>query len=356
MSIRTTLWDEKLLFPSADEIRPPEGIEYTTVHTAREDGAHFLLGAAVVKHNGVFRVCFSNSLKTENDDNTVLTEKVSSDGGRTWREQTIAGCGGGFGRSHGVYFRHGGRLYVFCPRARFDRIDRFPDLVTEGYLLNESNGTDCGGYDPLGTVLDGDFWPMCEPITLDSGRYLMAGLETDRGQAAVALSSGNPASWRMVVLPSPEGAKNWGETTVIKEKDRLLLLSRGGGKLNILTSESIDGGETWSPLTESNFPIAHSKLYAGVLSCGLKYLVFNMRNGIQNGESRDTLAIAVGRESFDRVYLIRRGFTHKPRWWFQNEWCYPYAYEDETSRTLHVVYALDKEDCEMASVPVSALE
>ena len=347
MADQKPLWNEKLRFPTADEALPLKGAEYYTVHTAREDGAHFLLGAAVVKHNGALRVCFSNSLKTENDDHTMLTEKVSSDGGKTWSERIIAGCSNGLGRSHGVYFRHGGQLFVFCPKARFDKIDRFPDLKTEGYILSEK-----GGYDPLGTVLDGDFWPMCEPITLDSGRFLMAGLETDYGQAAVALSDGDPSSWRMVVLPSPEGAKNWGETTVIKEKDRLLLLSRGGGKLNILTSESTDGGETWSPLTESNFPIAHSKLYAGVLSNGLKYLVFNMRNG----ESRDTLAVAVGRESFGRVYLIRRGFTKKPRWWFQNEWCYPYAYEDIENGSLYVAYALDKENCEAVKIPVSALE
>ncbi len=347
MADQKPLWNEKLRFPTADEALPLKGAEYYTVHTAREDGAHFLLGAAVVKHNGALRVCFSNSLKTENDDHTMLTEKVSSDGGKTWSERIIAGCSNGFGRSHGVYFRHGGQLFVFCPKARFDKIDRFPDLKTEGYILSEK-----GGYDPLGTVLDGDFWPMCEPVSLDKGRFLMAGLETDYGQAAVALSDGDPAKWRIVVIPSPDGPKNWGETTVIKEKGRLLLLSRGGGKLNILTSESTDGGETWSPLTESNFPIAHSKLYAGVLSNGLKYLVFNMRNG----ESRDTLAVAVGCESFDRVHLIRRGFTKKPRWWFQNEWCYPYAYEDIENGSLYVAYALDKENCEAVKIPVSALE
>ena len=68
---------------------------------------------------------------------------------------------------------------------------------------------------------------------------------------------------------------------------------------------------------------------------------------------RDTLAIAVGDTLFERIYLIRHGFSEKPRFFGGNEWCYPYAYEADGK--LYVVYAKNKEDCEMAIIPIESL-
>ena len=123
-------------------------------------------------------------------------------------------------------------------------------------------------------------------------------------------------------------------------------------------SVSEDGGKTWTGLCESNFPASYSKLYASVLSNGLSYLVFNMRD--RGGTSltathRNTLAIAVGRDSFEKVYLLRDGFDAPPIFWRYNEWCYPYAYEDVENGTLFVAYAKNKEHCEVAALPIKNL-
>ena len=80
-------------------------------------------------------------------------------------------------------------------------------------------------------------------------------------------------------------------------------------------------------------------------------MVFNVRGrGL-----RDTLAIGVGKDKLERVYVIRDGFDAPPKYWKTNEWCYPYAYEDRDEKKLYVVYAMDKADCEMAVIPTDSL-
>ena len=345
------LWKEVITFPAFEEFSALRGVEYRMAHCLDEKGYHFLLGAAVVKHKNALRVSFAQSLKTENDDHTRLMEKVSYDDGASWTENVIAETEDGFGRSHGVYFPYGEELYVFCPRARYDRIDRYPELKTEVYRLEAD-----GRYRLLGTALEGDFWPMCQPMALENGTFLMAGLKTESGTAAVALCEGKDITkWQMTELPNPENFRYWGETTVLKKEDRLIALVRNSGRIrNVLTSESRDHGKTWTGLAQSNFPASHSKLYAGTLKNGLDYLVFNVRD---RGEKigRDTLAVAVGNGAFERVYLIRDGFDAPPVFWQHNEWSYPYAFEDAEKGLLYIAYAKNKEHCEVAVIPTESL-
>lgn len=342
------LWNKDIVFPNKDELKPIDGIEIINVHTAKDDGYHFLLGAAVTKHKGVLRVSYANSLVTENDDHTVLNEKYSFDDGLTWMENTIATCKNGYGRSHGVYMNHAGKLYVFCPRAQFKDIASYPHLKTEQYVLNED-----GSYERTKTVLNDHFWPMCEPIITDNGNIVMAGLKSDDGQSAVAICNGEISKWKMKTIPNPNKLKNWGETTVFNNNGKLIALVRGGGKENLLISQSIDYGENWSSLEKTNFPIAHSKIYALKLSNGANCLIFNFR---EDGESRSTLALTVGKEYFEKIFVIRQGFNSKPKYWNANEWCYPYAYEDTDNGILYVTYAGDKENCELAKIPIKSLD
>ncbi|MBO5646360.1 MAG: exo-alpha-sialidase [Clostridia bacterium] len=341
-----TLWDPEKHFPAPDKIPLLSGTEYRRVHTAVEGEYQFLLGAAVIRHEGILRACWGNSFRGENDDNTILFEKCSADGGMTWDEgRRISRTDAGFGRSHGVYAALGGELYAFCPRARYERIDAYPELVCEGYRLHPE-----GNWEFLGTVLPDRFWPMCEPIRLENGNLLMAGLETDRAEAAVALCREDDVTrWEMKRFENPEGFRYWGETTVLRRSDRLTAIIRGGNR--ILCSESTDEGESWSSLEQSNFPISASKMYAGTLQNGLNYLIFNAETAVY----REALCIAIGDSYFRRVFLLRRGFDAPPRFWGQNEWCYPYAWEDREAGLLYVIYAKNKEDCELAILPTTQL-
>ena len=341
------LWNGAV-FPKFEEMSPIKNIEYANAHTAIEGEYQFLLGAAIIKHKSVLYASWGNSLRNENDDNTILAGARSYDGGKTWVEyERISKKDKGFGRSHGVFFEHSGRLYAFCPKAKYDKIDAYPDLKTEGYLLNDNGVWEC-----LGIVIDNDFWPMCEPIYLDNGNILMAGLKSD-GQAAVAICAPNDLTkWEMKTIPNPNGIEYWGETTVLKYPDRLLAIIRKGKDLYALVSESYDNGVTWSGIEESNFKITSSKMYAGNLSNGKSYLVFSSKvKGY-----RDTMCIAIGKEGFDKSFIIRHGFDKPPRFWKRNEWSYPYAYEDKETQKLYVAYAKNKEDCEVAIIPIESLE
>lgn len=343
-----SLWSEQKKFPECEEMLKIKDIEYVNVHTAIKDEYQFLLGAAIIKYKDKLYSSWGNSFRGENDDNTIIAQKCSLDGGKTWNDyRKISKTDKGFGRSHGVYFEYEGNLYAFCPKAKYDKIDAYPDLKMEAYKLEKTGEWTC-----LDVVLDEDFWPMCEPIKLDNGGFLMAGLKTDTAEAAVALCDGKDLTkWEMKTIPNPENYEYWGETTVLKQKDKLIAIVRGGkGAECILISESYDNGATWSGLEKSNFEISNSKMYAGTLSNGSNYLVFNAKSE----KYRETLCIATGKELFDKVYLIRHGFEEPPVFWNINEWCYPYAYEADGN--LYVVYAKNKEDCELAIIPIESLE
>lgn len=349
------LWNEYITFPEFKELKYIKGIEYKTVHDAVKGEYQFSLGAAIIKYKDVIHCSWANSWRGENDNNTIIAEKTSHNSGNTFENyRRVSIKEQGFGRSHGVYFSHRGNLYVFCPKASFDA-NQYPDLKTEAYILNKN-----GVYDCIGIVSDENFWPMCEPIALENGTIIMAGLKTTGwipkgyGLPAVALCDGNDLTkWTVKVIPDRDNLNFWGETTILKQEDRLLAIVRNGNKhKGAFVSESFDNGLTWSNLTESNFPIAESKLYAGRLSNGKQYIVFNMHNR----GFRDTLALAVGDTTFDSIYIIRDGFDSKPKFSGSgNEWCYPYAFEDASENKLLVAYSKNKEDCELAIIPIQNL-
>ncbi len=343
------LWNENIDFPTYKEMKSIEGIEYVSVHEASEEGSRFLLGAAVIKYEDILYCSFGNSLVVENDSYSKLAQKKSYDGGKSWTDyEDISKKEEIFSKSHGVYLEHEGELYAFCPRAKFTPT-AYPELTMEAYRMSNDKK-----WEYLGIVLDKDFWPMCEPIRLDNGSYVMAGLKTNDHSAAAALCDRNDLTkWEMVSIPAPKDLWIWGETALVKLENKLLAIVRGGGETGYaMVSESYDNGHTWSTLVDSNLFVAQSKMYAGILSNGDKYIVFT----VKSENYRDTLCIAVGKEYYDRVYLIRHGFEEKPKFQGANEWSYPYAYEDVENGKLYVVYSKNKEDCELAIIPVESLE
>ena len=339
------LWSGKNPFPNLQEMQNIENATYIDVHTAIPGEYQFLLGAAIIKHQNKWYASWGNSLRNENDDNTMLALKTSEDG-INWEDyKRISDKTPGYGRSHGVFLEHEGRLYAFCPKARYDKIDAYPDLKMEVYRL-EDDHTWC----LLGIALDDCFWPMCQPLKLADGSYVMAGLKTTTSEGAVALCDGEDVTkWEIRTFPNPQGFEYWGETTVLKQQDKLVALIRNGGPQGcILVSESTDGGKTWSDICESDIDIVNSKMYAGTLSDGRSYLVYSAPVGEFD---RDTLCILTGKDTFDRAHIVRHGFAEPPKFWRKNEWCYPYAYEDTEEKKLYVVYARNKEDCELAIIP-----
>ena len=119
------------------------------------------------------------------------------------------------------------------------------------------------------------------------------------------------------------------------------------------SSNSADGGRTWTPLAASNLPMTASKPYAGHLSTGQAFLVCNV------GPDRHTLVLAVtapGERVLSRVWPIRHGASpdlRLPGRAKSPQWSYPYAHEHDGS--LYVVYSIGKEDCGLSIIPLHAI-
>ena len=332
----------------SSNITYPEGIEFVKVHTAEARGHHFLLGASIIKYGDVWVCAYGQSLRAENDANSRFACKYSYDDCKTWSEEVeIAGPEGGYSRSHGVLFEYEGNLWAYCPKAAYNGGSVYPELVMEAYTLRDDMT-----WQAEGIVLNDAFWPLCEPIVLENGDVIMAGLEC-RGSGArpaVARSvAGNLAEWEMVIIPNSSNIDLWGETSVVDYGDRLVAFIRTNSGA-VAVSESLDNGRTWSSLRLSDFEIANSKVYGGVLSTGSKYMIYN------HG-SRATMMISVGNTDgsygFASPYLIRNGYVTEPAFLNNRQWAYPYAVEEDGK--LYVVYAENKENCELAIIPVSSL-
>jgi hypothetical protein len=228
----------------------------------------------------------------------------------------------------------------------------------EAFVLDEEASL----WKSRGVVAAEGFWPMAEPVKMDDGNWILAGLRVGAGNpAAVAISKGDDFTrWSVVPIPKPEGIKMWGESAIIVDGEEVLNLSRYGGKAVALVSVSRDYGRSWTEMRESNLPMATSKPYAGVLSTGQRYLIGNTTAGC--GHSRDPLTIAVsrpGEKLVSKVWIIRRGQQEGLDDPDGTRLCYPYAAEYDGH--LYVVYSVghlpaNQNSAELAVIPVKELE
>jgi hypothetical protein len=208
-------------------------------------------------------------------------------------------------------------------------------IHTRAYRLNETTSE----FEKLGVVVEGGFWPMQEPIRMDDGNWIMAGISAGgdapaggKNPAAVAISHGDDfLKWDLVPIPQVSGlGRVWGESTVVVEGKRITNLSRYGAEASALTATSEDYGRTWTQMRPSNLPMATSKPYAGVLSTGQRYLVCS--TSADGGGRRAPLTLAVGRPGetqFSKVFVIRHAvFPEGPGESHERvSLSYPYAVE-----------------------------
>ena len=353
---RFPLWDESVAFPTRESLAFPDGATDVMVHRAGADAYSFLHDAAIVQHKGNLFAAWYNCPRGEMVGESLIRGRRSQDGGRTWSGlETIASDV----RKQGImyvpvaFLSHGGTLYAFVTNMKGG-----PDLVhnCEVFALDKKTNT----WTSRGFIA-GPFLPNCAPQRLADGNFVMAGRMADQpGQKptipAVAISRGEDPTkpWSLVRL-LPTGKLDDGqripcpETTVIVEGRDLTALVRRE-KANSLVFFSHDDGRTWSEPCEHNFPMASSKIYAGVLSTGQRYLLCNL----PTGRYRDLLVIAVsrpGEKAFVKMWKVRDG--HDAALKAGPEWSYPCAVEADGN--LYVVYTSEKHHCVMTVIPVAAL-
>jgi hypothetical protein len=302
-----------------------------------KDGYRFLHGVALAWHKDKLYASFGHNQGGENTDTEEARVRVSADDGKTWGSITTIDPGDepGVGVSHGVFLSHNGQLWTFHG-AYSGTMEK---VHTRAYVLNETDGT----WERKGTVIEGGFWPLQEPLKMADGNWIMSGISAGKGNpAAVAVSHGDDLTkWDLVVIPKPKSLTMWGESSIMLDGRRVVNVARCDGKHPVaLVAVSEDCGRTWSESRPSNLPMAASKPYTGTLSTGQRYLICSTT--ADGGNRRAPLTIAVsrpGEQTFSRVFVIRHalfpegpGESHKGA-----ALSYPYAIERDGK--LYVGYS-----------------
>lgn len=360
---RTLLWQSDVPFPSPDHLAFPEGATDVVVHRAGSDKYNFLHDSAIVEHKGVLYAAWYNCPKDEIEGESLIRCRRSADKGLTWSEvEVIAADRDNRGTMYVpvAFLSHEGTLHAFVSHMMGH------DLLTgwEMFALDEDMApSDCGEASPWKSqaVHDDLFLPNSAPVMTGDGHYLMAGRMAERlGERplvpAVARNARDlKGKWDIIPLV-PVGERSsemelpYPETTAIVEGRNVTALVRGGSNESLLfKSEAC--GLNWSGPHRHNLPMGASKIYAGILSTGQWYAIFNT----PTENYRDLLTIAVsrpGERCFSGMWKIRDGYSEDLE--AGPEWSYPCAIEWDGN--LYVVYTSDKRHCVNTTIPVESLE
>lgn len=365
------LWQASAILPDSDACEPIAGAEFRVIkrYEPDVDGYHWLHGVALAMHRGSLFASFGHNRGLENTVQEQARYVTSSDLGKTWSKVATIDSGNeeNLAISHGVFCSHEKNLWAFHG-AFFNRLE---DVHTRGYRYDDRSKT----WVPLGKIIGDGFWPMQEPLKVGN-RWIMAGLHVVDGikqyndTAAVAISEDDDfTTWRLIKIPRPEGLKMWGESTVFVEpksesehgETRLWNIARFRSPI-ALASFSDDAGESWSPLRQTNLPMAASKPYAGTLADRTRFLVATTTADSGNRRSPLTIALGSGKgPAFERINAIRKAVHSGPGESGDTvRLSYPYAIVHDQS--LLIGYSNDggrggnRNSAELAIIPLESLK
>jgi hypothetical protein len=356
------LWDERAALLHRNDMPVLREAVRVCIHKAVQGEYQFLSGPCIVVHKGRLFACWTNSRRDEDPSEELVRGRWSDDGGRTWSNpEVVAGDAtptNSYG--HGTILSHAGQLWCFPVRFIPARGGEPMRIDTEAFRYDEDART----WQPRGVVAS-NFWALDEPKALPGGGWVLGGDDDPYpgcGPSVAIIDKDDVTSWKVVKIPfgyalAPTNKPLYAiETTVWAgttgpDSSEIVAVMRNPFKDIALMSISTDRGRSWSPVKESNLPMAESRAFAGTLSTGQRYLVFNSGN-------REHLVLAVsspGRPELSRIWMLRQG-NCTPRWPTHSkrpQLSYPWACE--ANGNLYVTYAVGKEDCEISIVPLAAL-
>lgn len=359
------IWKGKEPVSDAGQLPVLSGVGFHVIQPWEPEvnGHPWLHGVALAWFHGKLYASFGWNEGAENTHTEEAAYRVSEDGGKTWSPVRLIDPGldeEDLAVSHGVFHVHQDRLWAYLGAFHGTR----QKVHTRAYVLDETTGL----WEPKDTVLQGGFWPMGRPVSLEPDHWILPGFVVgEDNPPAVAHLTGQDREllgWEMKKLtPGPGVGRVWGESAVIADSKGLLNLARYGEKAVALASSSRDQGRTWSPFLPSNLPMATSKPTAGVLSTGQRFLICSTSG--DGGSRRSPLTLALsrpGEEAFSEVWVIRHaefpegpGESHA-----KASLAYPDAVEHEGN--LYVAYSnsggrgRNHNSAELAVIPLTSLE
>jgi len=344
-----------------DTPRPP-GIRHTLVH--RQDEVYrFLHEPRLEAFAGTLFINFSNAPRLESEPAQLMRGRRSTDGGRTWGEIEVVAPGFSDGRRRhetAPLLSHGGKLWAFV--GRYDYGSKH-SLGMEIYQLS----ADGRHFLPIsnGIVTPG-FVPFVQPQLLADGNWIIGGHINHATQAAVAISDGaDLLNWTVSPIgynmhPGiPETALLVTETSVVA------LIRPAKGQATVGAAVSYDGGRSFGPTEPTDLPAIDTKLFAGTLSSGHHYVIFNApgRDGLAGELPRHRLLIGVMAPGevtpFERILTVIEDAPAELNLASIGEpgplhaWAYPEAVEHDGE--LHITFSMNKRHCWLASIPIGDL-
>lgn len=353
------IWKESVPYPSQSEMKQPEEITRLLTHDGRKDILPFLHDLAVTAIDGKIYEAWYNSTDAEICGSSLIRGRFSSDEGATWSDPfTIVGSISA-AEEHFVpvnFFPHDGKLYALITEMVGKNMTVSLDLYEQQNDLNKE-------WKKISNV-SGGFICNAPPTAMNNGNYIVGAWipmkEETPAFPVVLISQGMNITkeWHCNFLYDPlhPDAPNirCPEITLQVEANVVTAFVRNDeGPSYIFISK--DFGETWSAPYYNPMSIGNSKIFAGELSNGKKYIVYNEERGYF---VRTLLVIAVaepGSTQFSKVYKVfeddaaELGRGHI--------WFYPCTYE--YNGNLYIACTLQEPDnvrsAVMAKIPVDSL-
>jgi hypothetical protein len=346
----------------------PRGMIRSIVHDGSRDMLTFLNDCAIAMHGGRLYAAWYNSTDAEICGSSLVRGRWSGDGGHTWSDVFRVAGEAGPNEEHFApcsLFAHDGRLLALITEMSGKN-------MTVSLDLYEADDYTARRWRRLAAIGPG-FICNAPPVMGANGNYI-AGVwmpmkdDTPAFPAVLASQGGRVEKpWQCTLLYNPHApgapafrcpevglSVDGGDVTAYVRNDVGKPGDSSGGPSYVFRSG--DGGASWIGPFLNPLPIGNAKIFAGTLSDGRQYLIYNEDRGFFN---RTLLKMAVkdrAYPSFQRFYtLFEYGadeFGGRGRNWF-----YPCACESDGF--LYAVCTMEERNgirsAAMAKIPLDSL-
>ena len=327
----------------------------STVYRAEEGIGQFNLHSYIAHYHGRFWAIWSSSRVGEEDPDQHVLYSNSRDGHHWAPARTLVAdpdgpAGPARWIARGIFTFQGKltALAAYIESADYGKRGRAEVWRNLRLMRFEWTGK---RWEPKG-VFAGNCMNNFPPERLN-GKLAMVCRDSNM-KVSMALADA-PGAWKHTPIASQPPFDKMDEPTFYATQGgEVHMIVRDNSKSGfLLRAISQDHGLTWTRPVRTNYPDATSKNFPGRLSNGWFYLINN-----PNPRARDPLAISFSRDGwqFSRPLAIRHGapprrFAGRAK--ASGSLQYPHAIEHRGS--LWVIYSTNKEDIEVAEIPLAKL-
>lgn len=346
--------------PNTLGLQKPAATNHHLVFKSQAGSAQYNHGAVLFVFNDELYIQWQSSQQDEDAPETKILYSRSKNGSDWSKPKTLVGARANALVTNGGWWRYGDTLVAYINVWPHDLQPKagYVEYITSNDGINWSAPkrlTDKKGK-PIDGIIEQDL------KQLPNGRILTA-VHHQPGLIAKPFYTDDKtglSGWAQGVMEnlphqpdiSRELEPSWFLT---KAKNPVMVFRDQASSFKVLASTSNDNGKTWSAPIVTNMPDSRAKQSAGNLPDGRAFLI----NNPSGSKNRAPLVITLSDdgELFNRAYLLRAE-AELPPMLYQGKYKrtgYSYPKSIVWNNRVWVSYAVNKEDIEVTSVPVSDL-